>query len=124
MNKQTSFNPYPKEILPEGFSYPESYLDLSKDTSSINWNSEFMFPWWFENYEEELTEVMSIYQELTGLNNLIPFARNGEWAACFNTNDTSGNPQVIVIDLGNTKNIEYFNNFNEWLEIAEQNGWA
>ncbi|UXZ04725.1 hypothetical protein [Moraxella nasicaprae] len=39
MNKQTSFNPYSQEMLPEGFKYPKSYLELSKDTSSINWDS-------------------------------------------------------------------------------------
>lgn len=39
MNKQISFNPYPQEMLPEGFKYPKSYLELSKDTSTINWDS-------------------------------------------------------------------------------------
>ncbi|UTO04527.1 SMI1/KNR4 family protein [Moraxella sp. FZLJ2107] len=124
MKKQISFNPYSQEMLPGGFKYPKSYLNLSKDTSTINWDSEFMFPWWFEDCQEELTEVMNIHQELAKLNNLIPFARNGDWAACFNANDISGSPQVIVVDLGNPKYVSYCDNFDKWLEMAEQNGWT
>ncbi|MDO4895315.1 SMI1/KNR4 family protein [Moraxella sp.] len=124
-SKQTSFNPYSQEMLPEGFNYPKSYLELSKDTSTINWDSEFMFPWWFEDYGTEGAELSYMLRNKKIANsNLIPFAQNGDWKAYFNANDISGNPQVIVVDLGNTKNIEYFNNFNEWLEIAEQNGWT
>lgn len=123
MNKQTAFNPYPQEMLPNGFQYPASYLELSKDTSVIKWDSEYMFPWWFDDCQEDLAEIMNIYQELTALNNLIPFARNGDWAACFNANDTSGNPQVIVVDLGSPKYISYCKDFDEWLKTAEENGW-
>ena len=58
-----------------------------------------------------------------GLPNLLPFARNGTWSACFDFLDHSGNPKVIVIDLDNTENYEIFNNFDEWLKEAENDGW-
>ncbi|STZ74834.1 Uncharacterised protein [Moraxella lacunata] len=125
MNKQTSFNPYPQEMLPEGFKYPKSYLNLSKDTSTINWDSEFMFPWWFEDYNPNKRNIAyELRNNKIPNSNLIPFARNGDWAAYFNANDISGSPQVIVIDLGNPKYVSYCDNFDKWLEMAEQNGWT
>ena len=123
MIKQSNFNPYPNEMLPTGFIYPEHYLKLAKSTDNINYDEEYVFPWWFENSDKNINEIINIYKEITGLPNLLPFARNGTWSACFDFLDHSGNPKVIVIDLDNTENYEIFNNFDEWLKEAENDGW-
>lgn len=129
MNQQTSFNPYPQEMLPKGFKYPKSYLELSKDTSTINWDSELMlsriFPWWFEDYGTEGAELSyQLRNKKINNSNLLPFAQNGDWKAYFNANDISGNPQVIVIDLTDPKYVCYCDDFDKWLEMAEQNSWS
>ncbi|MFB6349235.1 hypothetical protein ACFBZI_07360 [Moraxella sp. ZJ142] len=127
MNKQISFSPYPQQMLLEGFSYPQSYLKLSQDTSTINWSSQYLFPWWFEDHGTEGAELAYRFRksdsDIVGLN-LIPFAQNGDWEAYFNADDTSGNPQVIVIDLSDTKYVSYCDDFDSWLKMAEQNGWT
>jgi len=97
---QTKFNLYPKEQLPENFKFPQSYIDLSSNMEKIN-ELEY-FPWWF-------------IEKLTGVADLIAFARDGDWAACFKLTDYSGNPRVYVHDLGNKDNKYECKDFDEWL---------
>ena len=85
---QTKFNLYPKEQLPENFKFPQSYIDLSSNMEKIN-ELEY-FPWWFEDPDYENSEIEdSVYlyskaiEKLTGVADLISFARDGDWAACF-----------------------------------------
>lgn len=113
---QNSFKVYSEQQLPNGFKYPESYLSLSKNMMKIN--KLYRFPWWFHDAEDNLVELMAIYQELTTRNDLIPFARDGDWAACFDSADKSGNPKVIVYDLGNNEIHYEVENFDEWLNIV------
>ncbi|HFR8706108.1 TPA: SMI1/KNR4 family protein [Neisseria gonorrhoeae] len=123
MIKQNSFVPYPEAMLPKGFKYPQSYLKLAQSTHAINYDEQYSFPWWFENAESNISEVIDIYFEITGIPNLLPFARNQEWAACFDISDKSGNPKIIVVNLNNTKYYETFENFDTWLKEAENDGW-
>jgi hypothetical protein len=67
MIKQSNFNPYPNEMLPIGFIYPEHYLKLAKSTDNINYDEEYVFPWWFENSDKNINEIINIYKEITGL---------------------------------------------------------
>ncbi|MDU2245625.1 MAG: SMI1/KNR4 family protein [Haemophilus parainfluenzae] len=85
---QTKFNLYPKEQLPENFKFPQSYIDLL--------------------YSKAI-------EKLTGVADLISFARDGDWAACFKLTDYSGNPRVYVHDLGNKDNKYECKDFDEWL---------
>lgn len=123
MIKQDSFIPYIQTMLPTGFKYPPNYLKLSQSTHTIEYDEEYSFPWWFENAEKDVIELIDSYFEITGIPNLLPFARNGEWAACFDVSDKSGNPKVMVINLDNTENYEIFNDFDAWLKEAENDGW-
>ena len=52
---------------------------------------------------------------------LIEFARDGDWAACFDLTDYSGNPKVFVYDLGNKNNFYEKENFDQWLEFVVKN---
>ena len=51
-----------------------------------------------------------------GNKNLIPFAQLNDDAAFFDGDDTSGNPQVFIIDLGNKNRTYVETDFNAWLE--------
>lgn len=121
---QNEFNLYPSNMLPERFCYPEKYVRISNDTSLIPYIQLHNFHWWFENYGTEGAEVAYIFRNsiLPDLN-LIPFASNGEWEAYFDGNDVTGNPRVIVINLDNIENHEFFNSFEEWFELAIKDTW-
>ena len=118
---QTKFNLYPKEQLPENFKFPQSYIDLSSNMMEKINELEY-FPWWFEDPDYENSEIEdSVYlyskaiEKLTGVADLISFARDGDWAACFKLTDYSGNPRVYVHDLGNEANKYECKDFDEWL---------
>ena len=119
--KQLTFKPYSDEYLPYGFKLPQEYLALSKDMSYLQ-NIQY-FSWWFVDGSESnnsLQEDIDIYYRLTGHSNLLVFARDGDWAACFDLNDHSKNPQVWVYDLGNRENYGKYINFSEWLNSVVQ----
>ena len=117
--KQSSFKLYAQHDLPNGFKYPESYLKLSLSLNKLS--SIPYFSWWFSDAEESLEEVEDIYYNLTGHRGLVEFARDGDWAACFDLKDHSGNPRVFVYDLGNKKNFYQKENFDEWLSFVLNN---
>lgn len=75
------------------------------------------FPWWFEDseFEDNVYLYSKAIEELTGVADLIAFARDGDWAACFKLTDYSGNPRVYVHDLGNKDNKYECKDFDEWL---------
>lgn len=113
--------PYSVEILPEGFIYPASYL---------NFVAQLEVPdrliWWFPNNEigqsARAWEVRLHWQSEGWLYldeiDPIPFARNGDWAAFFDGSDHSGDPRVVVVDLGNKKNSYQLPNFDAWFDQA------
>lgn len=113
--------PYPAKTLPEGFLYPKSYLcfvdelevperliwdfpDDRFDHAAGEW--DFRLHWKAEGwlYLDEIDPI--------------PFARNGDWAAFFDGNDHSGDPRVVVVDLGNKKNSYKLLNFDAWYDKA------
>ena len=110
---QTKFNLYPKEQLPENFRFPQSYIDLSCNMEKIN-ELEY-FSWWFENHRDSIIQHSAILEEITGVPNLISFARNGDLAACFDLTDCSGNPRVYVYDLGANDPPYEKDSFDGWL---------
>ena len=114
--ERKTFIPYSASVLPDTFNYPKSYLLISNNLSSINQIEGF--PWWFEDGVDDLHDVQKIYGELTGDADLIPFARDGDWAACFKGSDTSENPKVYVYDLVNYINRYELNNFDVWLDFV------
>ena len=117
--KQSSFKLYAQHDLPNGFKYPESYLKLSLSLNKLS--SIPYFSWWFSDAEKPLEEITNIYYILTGKRNLLDFARDGDWAACFDLTDHSGDPKVFVYDLGNKENFYEKENFDEWLSFVLNN---
>ena len=66
MIKQSAFHPYPSEMLPTGFVYPERYLKLAQSTHSIQYDEEYIFPWWFVDYGTEGVCYWLVYGFLKG----------------------------------------------------------
>ncbi|MEF1285951.1 hypothetical protein QTN94_19040 [Vibrio sp. M250220] len=116
---QKKFNRYPARLLPEKFSYPEKYIRLSEQNDLP---SEFV--WWFEDANAEsgklAWELRFTYKDWLniGERNLIPFAQLNDDAAFFDGDDTKGNPNVIVIDLGNKQRSYELPDFESWLDDA------
>ncbi len=116
---QDKFTPYPENILPSGFIYPQKYLQLAKDL-----NIPDKFIWWFEDSNTKSGQLAwalrNRYGEWKGVThqNLVPFAQFNDDAALFDGNDSSGDPKVIIVDLGNKERSYELKNFNEWLHKA------
>lgn len=113
--------PYSDDILPLGFTYPAAYLRFH-DELEIPQGLVWDFPddrydhargeW---NFRQHWKSNGWLY-----LNEIdpIPFARNGDWAAFFDGNDHSGDPKVVVVDLGNKMNSYKLPNFDAWFKRA------
>lgn len=117
---QTSFTPFSEDVLPAGFRYPGGYLSHAKAMSYPEY-----FLWWFTNVEEHGQRAWDNrhlwqFEGWLYLDEIdpIPFARNGDWAAYFDGNDHSGDPKVVVVDLGNKRNSYKLANFDAWLDQA------
>jgi hypothetical protein len=112
---------YSIEELPEGFSFPSSFLEIVNKESILD-----LDPWWFicefEKFAKYwLSEMKTQYPE----RQLVPFAKvsYSDDIACFDGSDISGDPKVFFIhafastgweDRGN------LNNFDEWLKLAKE----
>lgn len=94
-----SFTPYPPEILPSGFRYPDKYLALSRGPGLPE-----TLVWWFPDPNDESGQRgwrNRLHWQSQGWRYLddidpIPFARNEEWAAHFDGSDHSGAGTVLV----------------------------
>jgi hypothetical protein len=113
--------PYAPELLPKGFTYPDSYLEFVDQRAVPD-----RLIWWFPDerfgHAKRAWEFRLHWQSKGWLylNEIdpIPFARNGDWAAFFDGNDHSGDPRVVVVDLGNKMNSYKLQNFDAWYQMA------
>ena len=121
---QGKFNPYPKNLLPNKFIYPVKYIEISDNPKLVNHNEDYHFRWWFEDADNEGSKLTYRLRndKIEGFN-LVPFAQNGDWLANFDGDDFSGDPKVIVVDLGDLPFYMTCENFTDWLAKAEQNYW-
>ncbi|MDO6685219.1 MULTISPECIES: hypothetical protein [unclassified Agarivorans] len=116
---QNSFTPYAKEQLPSGFKYPVLYLKIAE---GLEFPKEIT--WWFDDAITEGGQLSwslrNTKKEWANLakKDLIPFAQLNDWKAYFDGSDMSGNPKVIVVDLGNKSVTFEVASFNVWLEKA------
>ena len=121
---QDNFNPYPKDLLPTKFIYPVKYLEISENPKLVNHNKDYHFRWWFEDAVNEGSKLSYRLRndKIEGLN-LVPFAQNGDWMAYFDGDDISGNPRVVIVDLGDLPFHMICEDFDDWLTKAEQDYW-
>lgn len=125
MIEQKSFIPFPDELLPKGFKYPEHYRALSCSTETIIPDKQYGFPWCFDDYGTTGAELSYEYRNQGKPDgfNLIPFANNGDWFAYFDGNDCSGNPKVFVFDETDLPFHICCKDFDEWLKDAINIAW-
>ncbi len=105
---------YNQDELPEGFKYPESFLQGVAAQNNL-------YPWIFIDVESDAGKLLHTIG-MSDDKNLVPFAslENGDGdAACFDGNDCSGNPSVIMLILDDSGRSYSFRDFDEWLERAK-----
>jgi len=118
---QERFCTYSFGQLPAGFKYPSRYLEFAQ---SVDLPKDFS--WWFNDASTEggqlFWKLRGSFGSWVGLGgrNLIPFAQLNDDAAFFDGDDLSGDPKVIVIDLGNKDRVYERPNFEAWLSDALQ----
>ncbi|KDD67535.1 hypothetical protein ABH912_000105 [Pseudomonas sp. BT76 TE3572] len=103
----------------QNFTYPKEFINTISTTPPID-----IEPWWFIVFEEG--DVNSWYDTLKKLypkRELIPFAKfnANDDIACFDGDDNSGNPKVLIIHAYASEGWEHhgsYNNFSEWLTKA------
>ena len=123
LTPQGSFTPFPAETLPDGFQYPKLYLQFA---TSIGFPTGLI--WWFVSAQTpggDLAWDNRLYWSSEGWRFLgeidpIPFAKNGDWAAYFDGRDPSGDPAIVVADLGNRANAYRLDSFDAWLDRARE----
>lgn len=107
---------YVQETLPEGFRYPESFLEMVSADGRKN-----LYPWVLIDPKSEVGQLLFSLGAAEG-KNLIPFAslENGDGdAACFDGNDTTGNPAVLMLILDESDRSYSFADFDDWMKMAE-----
>lgn len=109
------FAPYLANIVPHEFRYPPAFLEIAASSAP---NS--LYPWWFVDASSQAGELFWKTRRSDG-RNLIPFAKTDELddIACFDGDDHSGDPRVLMIASSDGRNYG-FKNFAEWLSNAEK----
>jgi hypothetical protein len=122
---------YDSPILPAGFSFPQSYIQLVQGHDVPN-----LEPWNFLcfNMAKSLNYFGALLQKYPD-KPLVPFAIVDDQSgffndgyvvlACFDGDDKNGNPKVYFHDYSNAKRVEWSErhslaNFAEWLKVATE----
>jgi len=109
------FQLYSLAALPRGFRYPGKLERFAK-------TGEYpaIYPWWFVDAASEAGTLFYSNRQHDG-RNLVPFAKVDDGRddiACFDGDDLSGNPEVIMLILDNSGRGYSFRDFDEWLTAA------
>ncbi|WP_426237650.1 hypothetical protein [Pseudomonas sp. TWP3-2] len=110
----------------EEFSYPNSFIQTISSNPEID-----IEPWWFIFFGEgDVNYWHHTLKKLYPKRDLIPFARfnANDDIACFDGNDTSGDPKVVIIHAYASDGWELhgsYENFYAWLDAAidTHNSW-
>lgn len=122
---------YDSPILPSGFGFPQSYLQLARGEVMPD-----LQPWkfLFLDMPSSLTYYGAMLQKYPD-KTLIPFAILADPSgafndgyvvlACFDGDDRSGNPKVYFHDYANPRRVDwsdryFLTNFTEWLRVAKE----
>ena len=108
---------YPPSMLPQGFVYPKALAAMAE----LN-NFPDIYPWWFIDSTSEFGKLAYECRHHDG-RNLIPFSKvDGDLddIACFDGNDLSGDPAVLMLILDESNRNYSFHNFDAWLHFATE----
>jgi len=110
-----TFQLYPADQLPEGFKYPERLKRMSELGGYPS-----IAPWWFVDADSKAGRLFYSIREHDG-RNLVPFAKVDDGRgdiACFDGDDHSGNPAVLMLVLDETGRAYSFKDFDDWMNAA------
>ncbi|MGO4280124.1 SMI1/KNR4 family protein [Cupriavidus sp. RAF20_2] len=106
-----SFLLYPPDLLPEGFLYPRELVEIAAGARFTP-----VGQWWFIDANSKAGRLA--YEIRTrGGRNLVPFAKVDDGrgdVACFDGNDRSGDPPVLMLVLDDSERSCRYANFREW----------
>nr|AAN16074.1 ORF118 [uncultured bacterium] len=110
------FAAYPRERLPTGFRYPVQFLEFANTGSYPDIGA-----WWFIDAGSKAGELMYSIR-LHGGRGLVPFAKVDDGRddiACFDGEDSTGDPQVFMLVLDDSGRRYSYGNFAAWLAAAQ-----
>eukprot|EP01012_Entosiphon_sulcatum_P065188 TRINITY_DN94068_c0_g1_i1.p2 TRINITY_DN94068_c0_g1~~TRINITY_DN94068_c0_g1_i1.p2 ORF type:complete len:120 (+),score=10.51 TRINITY_DN94068_c0_g1_i1:186-545(+) len=111
----TAFRLYSSSELPPDFQYP---AELKRFAQTGEYPA--IYPWWFVDGASEAGELFYSTRQFDG-RNLIPFAKVDDGRndiACFDGDDASGNPEVLMLILDDSGRGYGFRDFDDWLAAA------
>ena len=111
----SAFRLYLSDLLPRGFQYPAK-LERFAQTGL----HPAIYPWWFVDAESEAGTLFFSTRQHDG-RNLIPFAKVDDGrgdVACFDGDNSHGNPEVLMLILDDSGRRYSFRDFDEWLAAA------
>lgn len=112
-----SFQLYSVDQLPEGFNYPERLKRMSELGGG---GCPPIGPWWFVDANSKAGQLFYSIRKHDG-RNLVPFAKVDDGRgdiACFDGDDTSGNPAVLMLVLDDSGRAYSYQDFDDWMEAA------
>lgn len=107
---------YSPQQLPVGFIYPQAFVEMAASGSLPE-----IYPYWFIDASTEAGKDFFDLRQADG-RNLIPFAKvdaDLNDIACFDGDDTSGNPAVLMLVLDESGRSYSYKDFEEWLVSAK-----
>lgn len=116
-----AFAPYPAAKLPNGFRYPEEIANFADPEAALK-----LYPWWFVDAASEAGGLFWNIRTHDG-RNLVPFAKVDDGRgdiACFDGDDHSGNPAVLIQVLDDSGRTYRFESFTAWLTAAKADAEA
>lgn len=111
----TSFRPYSIDQLPAGFKYPSELLHLAATGDDPK-----IYPWWFVDATTQAGVLFHTTRKSDG-RNLVPFAKVDDGRgdiACFDGDDTTGNPAVLMLISDDSGRSYSYADFADWLKVA------
>jgi len=110
------FSLYGRDDLPAGFRYPESIVLFAEGAECPD-----IAPWWFVDASSEAGRLFHSIRRHDG-RNLVPFAKgdDDDDIACFDGDDLSGDPEVLMLVLDASGRHYSFASFKAWLEAVRR----
>lgn len=111
-----SFRLYSDAQLPHAFKYPAHLLEFVAGRKYPN-----LYPWLFIDAPSKVGELAYAVRQSDG-RNLIPFASaedDRKDIACFDGNDSTGNPPVLMLILDDSGRSYSYVDFADWLRAAQ-----
>lgn len=111
----SKFQLYPAAELPRDFVYPPKFREFASTGKY-----PVIAPWWFVDANSKAGRLAYQIRTHDG-RNLIPFAKVDDGRgdiACFDGDDASGDPRVLMLVLDDSGRKYSYANFAEWTAAA------